>query len=264
MAQPAGDPSVKGQREQELWIENGSRHIYGVLSRPAEPAGKSPVAIVAHGFNGTHQFSKNYFEPLNAIGYQVYAFDFPCGSLGSKSDNNTMNMSIPDEVSDVKAIVNYFKHEPGTDASHIILIGESQGGLVSALSAAAMPEDVSQLVLVFPALCIPENWTTRYPQLSDIPDTTRVWDVPLGRRFFEEVRALHPFEVIGKFQRPVVIIQGDADVVVSMEDSRRAIGLYKDARLHVIKGAGHGFKPEEFKESIQHIQTFLTQGNKER
>ncbi len=255
--------SAQPKSVKEVWINNGGRHIYGVLSCPEKTNGKSPIAIVSHGFNGTHEFSKNYFEPLNELGYQVFAFDFPCGSLGSKSDNNTMNMSVLDEVSDVKAIVNFFKQQPGTDASGIVLIGESQGGLVSALAASEMPDDVSRLVLVFPALCIPENWTARYPQLSDIPDTTRVWNVPLGRRFFEEVRDINPFKTIGKFRNPVVIIQGDADMVVSMDDSRRAVELYKDAQLHVIKGAGHGFKPEEFKESMTYIKAFLTQGGKQ-
>ena len=65
------------------------------------------------------------------------------------------------------------------------------------------------------------------------------------------------FKTIRKFKKPVLIIQGDADKVVSMDDSRRAIKLYKNARLHVIPGAGHGFKPDEFKESIQQIKTFL-------
>jgi hypothetical protein len=79
----------------------------------------------------------------------------------------------------------------------------------------------------------------------------------MGRRFFEEIRTLRPFEVIGRYQKPVLIVQGDADKIVSMEDSRRAIKLYHDARLHIIKGAGHGFKPDELQESFSVIKDFL-------
>ena len=242
---------------EELWIRNGERHLYGVLSRPTHAKGKMPVAIIAHGFNGTHHFGRNYFETLNKLGYQVYTFDFACGSVNSRSDNNTMNMSILDEQSDLEAIVRYFKQQPDVDASRIVLIGESQGGLVSALTAASMPKDISRTILIFPALCIPDNWTARYPNLSDIPDTTRLWNVPMGRRFFTEVRDINVFKRIGKYKRPVLIVQGDKDPVVSMKDSERAVKIYKDARLHVIPGAGHGFKPKEFEESLQQITLFL-------
>lgn len=245
------------QNPEELWIGNGDRHIYGVLNRPNDDMPRHPVAIIAHGFNGTHHFGRNYFKPLSELGYMCYTFDFPCGSLNSQSDSNTMQMSILDEQRDLEAIVRYFKLRQDADTTGIVLIGESQGGLVSALAASNMAEDVSQLVLVFPALCIPDNWNKRYPRLEDIPDTTRLWDVPMGRRFFEEVHSLRPFEIIGRYQKPVLIVQGDADKIVSMEDSRRAIKLYCDARLHIIKGAGHGFKPDELQESFRVIKAFL-------
>jgi hypothetical protein len=120
-----------------------------------------------------------------------------------------------------------------------------------------MNKEVSQLVLIYPALCIPDNWNSRYPKPQDIPDTTRLWNVPIGRRFFEEIRHLDPFRTMKKFQKPVLIIQGDADHVVSMEDSRRAVKTYKNARLHVIPGAGHGFKPKERQEAIEQIESFI-------
>ena len=246
-------------KEDTLWIRNGEHHLFGVLSRPAYTEGKMPVAIIAHGFNGTHHFGRNYFDALNKLGYQVYTFDFACGSVNSRSDNNTMEMSILDEQSDLEAIVRYFKQQPDVDASRIVLIGESQGGLVSALTAASMPKDISRTILIFPALCIPDNWNTRYPNLSDIPDTTRLWNVPMGRRFFTEIRDMDVFKRIGKYKRPVLIVQGDKDPVVSMKDSERAVKIYKDARLHVISGAGHGFKPHEFAESIEQIVQFLNE-----
>lgn len=242
---------------KSLWVEYGNRKIFGLLSRPQNAKGRQPVAIIAHGFNGTHHFSTNYFKPLNDLGYQCYAFDFACGSVNSRSDNNTMNMSIFDEQSDLEAIVRHFKSQPDVDTTRIVLIGESQGGLVSALTAANISKDIHKLVLVFPALCIPENWTSRYPKVEDIPDTTRLWNVPMGRRFFTEIRDLKVFKEIPKFKKPVLIVQGDADMVVLVEDSRKAAKLYKDARLHIIPGAGHGFKPDEFAESIEQITSFL-------
>lgn len=242
---------------KSLWIDNGDRHIFGIVSKPQYTGKKQPVAIIAHGFNGTHAYGHTYFKTLNELGFQCYAFDFPCGSVKSRSDSNTTNMSILDEQSDLEAIIRHFRQQPDVDAEKIVLIGESQGGFVSALTAAHIPQDIDKLILVFPALCIPENWNTRYPKVTDIPDTTYLWKVPLGRRFFMELRNIDVFKTIKKFPKPVLIIQGDADTVVSMADSRRAVKLYKDARLYVIPGAGHGFKPKEQQLSLEQIKTFL-------
>lgn len=244
---------------RELWIENGSRRIFGELFTPAQNAQKRnaqrPIAIIAHGFNGTFDYGRNYFKTMESLGYDCYTFDFPCGSVRSRSDNNTMNMSILDEVSDLKAIVAHFRKQ---GHRHIVLIGESQGGLVSALTAADLKKKVSQLVLVFPALCIPDNWRQRYPRLEDIQDVTELWGVKMGRRFFEEIHDMHSLDLIGKYRGPVLIVQGDADRVVSMDDSRRAQQLYRPGtRLHVIPGAGHGFKPHEFQEEMEQLQQFL-------
>lgn len=245
-------------RETELRIPNGSGDIYGVLSKPENGEKKQPIVILSHGFNGTHHFGRAYFEALNGMGYQCFAFDFPCGSVRSRSDGNTMEMSIPDEQKALETIVDYFKAQPDVDRKRIVLLGESQGGLVSALAGAAKRKDVAGLVLVFPALCIPDNWRDRYPDAAAIPDTTHFWGVDMGRRFFAEIHDMDVFPLIGKFRKPVVIIQGDKDFIVSLDDSRHATALYKDATLHVIPGAGHGFRPQEFETSLRYIREFLT------
>ncbi len=245
--------SIGSPKLRELWIKNGERRIFGELSLPeGKPKG---VAIVSHGFNGSHQFSRVYFNLMNELGYQCYAFDFPCGSNGSRSDNNTVNMSIPDEQSDLAAIVDYFKLQD--PEQKIVLIGESQGGLVSALTAAQLGSTIDRLILVFPALCIPDNWRNNYPKLSDIPEVTEFWGVKLGRRFFEEIHDMNPFDSIGAYRGPVIIIQGDNDHIVSLEDSKHALELYDGARLHVIPGAGHGFNAEQQKESQDQIRKFM-------
>ena len=238
---------------EELWITNGNRKIYGELFTPQGDC--KGVAIVSHGFNGNHSFGRNYYDLMQELGYKCYIFDFPCGSTKSLSDNNTLNMSIPDEQSDLQAIVSHFKQQAPNQ--EIVLIGESQGGLISALTAATMKDDISRLILVFPALCIPDNWRDRYPHLSDIPEVTDLWGVKLGRRFFEEIHDMKPLDMIGAYEGPVLIVQGDQDRIVSMEDSEKAVDIYNDARLHVIAGAGHGFNPKEREELKDQIRLFF-------
>ena len=242
----------------ELNIRRGQRNIYGIVSKPSGE-GKKKVAIVSHGFNGTCDFARDYFQTLNALGYIVYAMDFPCGSVRSRSDSNTMNMSVIDEKEDVKHIVRYFRQQPDVDSTGIVLIGESQGGLVSALAAADLQNEVSRLILIYPALCIPDNWNERYPEGQVIPDTTRVWNVPLGRRFFEEVTKIDVWKEIVRYQGPVQIVHGSKDPVVPLWYSEKAMKLYRDAHLGVIPGAGHGFRPDERKVSNAFVREFLSE-----
>ena len=244
------------QPEEELWIERDGRRIYGLLSCPEHPAVKQPVAIIAHGFNGSHESGRRYFPTLHALGYACYAFDFPDGSLQSRSGRNTMQMSVRDQQADLTAIVDYFRTQPGFDPTHLVLIGESQGGLVAALTAAQRSDAIGRLVLVYPAFCIPGDWRRRYPDLAAVPDTTRLWNVPLGRRYFEAIYDLDAFAAVA-YSHPVLILQGDADPVVPLADSERAAELYADARLHVIRGAGHGFNAAQCDEALQQVARFL-------
>lgn len=247
----------------EVCIQSGKERIYGVLSKPEKKGIKQPVAIIAHGFNGTHSVGKNYFSRLNRLGYQCYAFDFPCGSVNSRSNSNTLGMSVIDEQQHLEAVVRYFQSQPDVDAGRIVLIGESQGGLVSSLVAANFSMDIHRLILVFPALCIPDDWNERYKQIAEIPDTTNFGGVGIGRRFFTELRYLKPMDIIGRYERPVLIIHGDADVVVPVEYSHAAVKAYRDARLIVLEGEGHGFKPQAFERSLDEIEKFLLNEYKE-
>lgn len=249
----AQQPSV----ENELWIKYGKHPIYGVLSTPVNGQKKHPIVIVAHGFNGSHHFGRSYFKMLNEMGYMCYTFDFPCGGTGSRTDNNTVNMSVIDEQKALETVVRYFKSRSDVDKKNIVLLGSSQGGLIAALTAASLQKDISKLILEFPALCIPDNWNSRYPQVSDIPDTTKVWQVPIGRQFFTELRNMDPYQAVEAYRRPVLIIHGDADPVVPIDYSRRAVKLYKDARLLEIPNAGHGFGAEDFQRSLACIRQFL-------
>lgn len=260
LARRQSEPLTPRPVEQELCIEHGGKSIYGVLSTPDDGQKRHPIVIVSHGFNGTHHSGRSYFGMLAEIGYMCYTFDFPCGSLGSRTDPDTRNMSVLDEQRALEAIVQYFRSRPDVDKRRIVLLGESQGGLVSTLTAASLKRQVERLVLVFPALCIPDNWNERYPQPSDIPETTVLWQVPLGRRFFMELRDMDPYRAVEAYRRPVLIVHGDADPVVPIDYSRRAVRQFRHARMVELPGAGHGFGPQDFQTSLAHIRRFLEGG----
>jgi pimeloyl-ACP methyl ester carboxylesterase len=154
--------------------------------------------------------------------------------------------------------VRYFRSRPDVDKKHIVLLGESQGGLVATLTAASMKKQIEKLVLVYPALCIPDDWNARYPKVSDIPETTWLWQVPLGSRYFMELRYMDPYKAVEAYHRPVLIVHGDADPVVPIVYSRRAVERFRNASLTEIPGGGHGFNPTDFQTSLERIRQFLS------
>ena len=241
---------------KEVWIKNGDRKIFGIESAP-KTKGKKGVAIISHGFNGTHHFGRDYFDTLNGLGYTVYTFACPCGGIHSSSDNNTMKMSVIDEKNDLKSIVRHYLQQPDTDKDRIVLIGESQGGFVSAIAASELKDTVSNLVLVYPALCIPDDWNNRYKTEAEIPDTTNMWNVLLGRNFFMELRDFDVYSTICRYEGPVQIIHGSKDPIVPLSYSEKAMKLYKNAHIGVIPGAGHGFNPEQRAVSNRFVKEFL-------
>jgi len=81
--------------------------------------------------------------------------------------------------------------------------------------------------------------------------------VPLGRKYFTELRTIDAFAVMPQYTRPVLLLHGDKDPVVPVSDSEKAVEVYPDARLKIIKDTGHGFKPDDFRCSTYYITDFL-------
>lgn len=112
---------------------------------------------------------------------------------------------------------------------------------MSALVADENIKDIKGLLLLFPALCIADDWNKKFPTLESIPDTHELWEVPLGRVFFESVHGFDVFDHIGKFDKNVLIFHGDQDDVVALDYGKKASVTYPHVRIEVFPGEGHGF-----------------------
>lgn len=226
---------------EELWCKNGNRRIYGKLYRPDAPTGRMPLVIISHGFGGTNQWGIPYAEELTKRGYMVYCFDFCGGGNYSKSDGKTSEMSLVTECGDLKAVLTQLRALPDADPERITLFGESQGGIVTALTAAETEALIDNIVLFYPAFSIPLDTHRRYPSRSDIPELGEIWGVKLGRCYAEDIYDLNPYDVIKDFKKPVLIIHGDADRIVPVGFSDRAAQTYSNVEYHVLNGVDHGY-----------------------
>ena len=75
-------------------------------------------------------------------GLQVYVFDFCGGSKKSRSGGTMLEMSIFTERDDLNAVIDFIAARPEVDKKNLFLLGESQGGCVSGITA---PSHMDQL-----------------------------------------------------------------------------------------------------------------------
>ena len=108
-------------------ISHQGREIYGVSYMP-DMKEKCPIVIFSHGYNGTNVDFAMHSEYLATRGIGAYCFDFCGGSVHSKSDLNTNEMTIFTEKEDLSAVIDTIKDWEQVDQDHIFLFGGSQGG----------------------------------------------------------------------------------------------------------------------------------------
>ena len=129
------------------WCKNGDNNIYGQFYYPADFDENQtyPVVIMSHGIGSTSQMMERAKWPEKAAqdGYVVYTFDFCGGSQNGNSDMDFMDMTVMTEKSDLSAVMDFVKSKDYVDQDHLFLLGQSQGGLVSALTAADRADDVA-------------------------------------------------------------------------------------------------------------------------
>ena len=212
-------------------VDNDGMKIQGIAYLPAnstDPAQvkKSPAIIMSHGYlSNLHNFE--YFATQFAmIGYNVFTFNFCCGSDETDpelmSDGTTTNLCIEGEISDLIAVYNYVSTRDYVKSDEIILLGESQGAFVSGLSAARLQEKISKLVMIFPAVCIPDharrgtlggaNYDPKNP-----PELIYTERAMLSKVFVDDVKDMDAYSELAKYKGETLLIQGTCDSIVVPE-----------------------------------------------
>lgn len=229
--------------KKDVRIEKNNREIYGTLTEPQNME-NYPVVIFSHGYNGSGKDFEKMAEYLAENGVAAFCYDFCGGSVNSRSSMDTTEMTIFTEKEDLHGVIEYIKTCSKVESSNIFIFGGSQGGLVSALVTEEIKEDVRGLILLFPAMCIADNWNERFPNKEDIPEIQELWGMNLGRKFFETLRGFDVYKNIGTYKGKVQVIYGEKDPIVSLDYMERLKAVYSDMKLDIFKNEGHGFSEE--------------------
>jgi pimeloyl-ACP methyl ester carboxylesterase len=129
---------------QARWIDLDGPMHYADHGGPED----APLIVCVHGLGGSHA-NWSSLAPLLTDQYRVLAVDLAGFGLtvgGPRSSSVPANRRLLDR---------FLAEVAGQP---VVLIGNSMGGLISAMEAAKNPAAVSHLVLIDPALPIPVSW----------------------------------------------------------------------------------------------------------
>ncbi len=257
--------------ETTFSCKRGALTIRGTEYRPQGE--NLPIAIVSHGFMAFQDTVRHYAKKWAEMGYLAYCFDF-CGGcvIKGKSDGPTTQMSVLTEVEDLKAVLQYAQSRPYANPEDVTLMGCSQGGFVSGITAARLKEQITRLVMFYPALCIPDDARAGKMIMAkfdpqNIPKTLRCGPMKLGRCYVADVIGMDPCQELSGFPGDVLIVHGCNDKVVPIEYSRRAFAAYlaetKEQKLqrkvlfYTIAEGGHGFSKKHDRLALQYLENFI-------
>lgn len=224
---------------------------------------KAPLIIMSHGFLGNENQLVKYANVLARLGYVVLTFDFNGGGPKSTSSGKSIDMTVLTEKADLLAVIKYAESLDYIDKNNITLMGFSQGGFVSAMTAAGLNNSVKQLVLFYPALCIPDD-ARRGKMLvmsfnpQNIPPVICKEPMIVGRDYALTAQKLDAYKEISGYTGRTLIIHGTSDKAVNIEYSRKAKSVYKNLVYKEIEGADHGFTDADEEEALRTLINFFT------
>lgn len=219
-------------------------HIY------RKEAGILPAIIICHGFMANQKTVKHYAEFLANLGWSAFIFDFCGGGIKSTSDGKQEEMSVLTEVEDLKAVIQYVKQRDDVVKERVSIMGCSQGGLVCALTASQLKDEIESLILFYPAFCIPDHARRGKMMFAkfdpnNIPPIISQFPMKLGDIYVKDVINMNVYDEIKGYDGPVLIIHGTNDRIVDISYSRKARQIYKNCHYAELEGAGHIFRGDD-------------------
>ena len=250
---------------------------------------KKPIIIFCHGYKGfkdwgawnlmAEQFVENNFC------FMKFNFSYNGGTVKQPIDFPDLeafgNNNYTKELDDLYSVINWaeseFSNNSEFDVSNIILLGHSRGGGIVSIKA----EEDSRIkkVISLAGVCDYEN---RFPK----DDAFETWknegvyyvvngrtkqDMPHYFQFFEDFSKhkdrLNIKRAVSNLKIPHLIIHGNEDTSVSIEE---AFNLHKwnpNSELKIIKNADHVFNskhpwqkeklPQQLKEVVEIVSAFI-------
>ena len=229
--------------ERDLNVVDQTASTESMTGRLYVPTAAAPVPLVicCHGLVGSIDDLDPVAQTLAGLGVAAFCFAF---RNGGPQAGDTTRMSVMTEVADLEEVLSAARSAAdgweAVDPQRIVFQGVSQGGAVSAITAARHPEEVAGLALWYPAFSITDDLHLLFASSEEVPETLTFEGHSLGRIYAEDMWDYDVYADMPRYPSPVLIVHGDADAVAPIGYSERAVQTFPDAQLLTIEGAGHG------------------------
>ena len=252
--------------------------LFGELYIPDETP--APGIIVCHGMNkyGFHaiELYRRFAEASSKNGFVTLLFDFRgCGKSTGKFGYGI------DEQKDLKCALNYLASRREVNIEKIFIVGHSLGGTI-ALYTAKNEERVKGLVLwSAPAnhaynvrkfiinnsgrlgyyLFLLVSYIDSLIDVSKLFDM-RVYGILLRPSYVrKKLMKLDECRVVSKLKIPILIVAGDKDRIVGIEETRQVFSAANNPKKFIIiNGANHIFEGKEnevISETLNWLKTLI-------
>jgi pimeloyl-ACP methyl ester carboxylesterase len=227
-------------------------------SGPTDRDGNSPLGVKASPY-------RLLAEGLAGRGLGTVLIDKRGMFASAPAVANGNDVTIADYAADAHAWMKAIRAE--TKASCIWLLGHSEGGLV-ALVAAQDPTDICGIILISaggrkfgnvirgqlqaatadPALLGQANAAIdaleqgRPVEMSGMHPGLVALFGPQIQGFMRSLLSYDPAELIARIRKPILILQGDKDIQIGIEDAQRLKGASPKAQMAVLHDTNHVLK----------------------
>ncbi|MFW6140245.1 MAG: alpha/beta hydrolase family protein [Acidobacteriota bacterium] len=252
-------------KDKVFFKNSRGNRLCGILSDPTEDKSK-PIIILCHGFSSSKD-GRTYQaleSQLNTERISIFRFDFfgHGESYGLFEDITTY-----EAVDDVLNAIAFIQKSGYTT---IGLMGSSFGGMASLLAASqsnipyilALKSPVSDyrnMALTRRSRSEIQKWKEKgVMEFESMNEEKR----RLGYSFYEDARNVHVYEKAPNIQIPTLIVHGEADETVPVDQSQKLADLIPNAKLITIPGCDHTYSNHDhFDKLLNLISRFIIENS---
>ena len=230
---------------KEYDFDSNGKDIYARAFVP-DVEGRVPLVIFSHGLGADARHEEEVQKTLAKAGIAVFSFEFAGGSSSAApmSEGLTTEMSVLTEVQNLKDAIRIASGMEYADPQKIYLMGSSQGGLVTALTAEEVT-NIAGLFLFYPAFSLPDDIRSSFPKLDEVPETFNLLGTKIGKIYITDIYDIDAYANLDKLTMPVHIYHGKDDNIVPLTASKKALKSLPNARLTTLEDTGHALTPEQ-------------------
>jgi len=258
--------------EREVTVDGGAAPLFGSLLTP-ERARPGPAVLLIAGSGPTDRDGnsplpavkpanlKLIAEALAAAGVPSLRYDKRAIAKSAPAALKESDLRFATAVDDAVAFARLLKAQPGVTC--VVVLGHSEGALVAALAAQKTPtcgvievagmgrpfgvvlrEQFAAQGLPAPVLAQIDAGLSELERGREIPNVPGLETLfrPSVQPYLISQLTIDPAQALAKVEAPALIVQGDNDLQVQVQDARLLAAARPDARLVIVPGMNHVLK----------------------